>query len=149
MPNYWITLEVPADNLKDAQDAAEGIADYAEAIIIQVDQTPPQGSTIVGNFEGDDIEATGTRPAIGSRVQITKQPAVDLWPEVGSLGTVEAYVSGNTYVEVRVDGWEGDTHPYDPNEYTVLHGPEDYPEPEGGWCAGCGEGGHTDDDPHA
>ena len=54
MPNFWITLEVPAESEKDARDFAEGLADFAEAMILSVDQEPPQGSLVVGKFWDDE-----------------------------------------------------------------------------------------------
>lgn len=47
MSSFYITLEIPADSLEDAHDIAAGIADYGEAIIVDVgpaeDIAEPEG----------------------------------------------------------------------------------------------------------
>lgn len=52
---YWLALEVDADDQHDADALAEGVADYAEALILTVEPAPPQGALIVGDSHEDEI----------------------------------------------------------------------------------------------
>lgn len=51
MTNYWITVSVPG--LKDEAAALRVATEVAETIggdVVQVEAEPPQGSTIVGDY---------------------------------------------------------------------------------------------------
>jgi hypothetical protein len=50
MSDYWVTVSVPAENEVDALALAARIAVAFNGRVIQVDNEPPQGSLIVGDY---------------------------------------------------------------------------------------------------
>lgn len=55
MSTFWITIAVEDNNLREADKLACAMAEDVQGRVIQVDHEPPQGSTIVGDFNEDGV----------------------------------------------------------------------------------------------
>lgn len=51
--NFWLTIEVPTIDIVTAERIANRIATKYQGTIINVQQEPPQGATIVGDMRED------------------------------------------------------------------------------------------------
>lgn len=53
--SYWMTVSLPADNKGQAERIAKAVAERCHGRVVQVQQEPPQGATIVGEIHEDGI----------------------------------------------------------------------------------------------
>jgi hypothetical protein len=55
MKSFWMTVSLPANDENQAARIAQAIAKRCNGRVVQVQQEPPQGATIVGDLHEDGI----------------------------------------------------------------------------------------------